>query len=208
MSSSGEAILAADRTIIERAFGGCLSNMYACSEFMFLGVQEAGSPTMRLFDNDLIFEPGPDHTLVTNTVNRVLPLIRYRLDDVLVPAAPRDGERRFHGIVGWMEQAPTFVNAVGERDRISFHTINELLIPNARRFQMRVTGPDRFRLLLELEAGADPTRTTMARLAAERALRAALAAKGLTNVGFAIELVDSIPVDPRTGKFKLIVPAA
>ena len=208
VSSSGEAILPADLAVIEQAFGRCVSNVYACSELMFLGRQDPGSPSMRLFENDLIFETAADHTLVTNTVNRIMPLIRYRLDDVLVPLEA-DGERKaFSGIVGRMEQTASFVNSNGREEWFGWHLIAGLMVPGVRRFQMQITGPDSFRLLLELEEGLDATGIEAARRGMDNDVRAALVAKELANVRFSIQVVESIPIDPHSGKFRLIVKAA
>ena len=85
VANSGEALPPSTRELIERAFGQCLRNVYSCSEHLIIGVREAGSGSMRLLEDELILELRADCTLVTNMFNRVVPLIRYQMNDVLTP---------------------------------------------------------------------------------------------------------------------------
>jgi hypothetical protein len=92
-------------------------------------------------------------------------------------------------------------------DFISPHAVNELLIRNVRRFQLVVKDKTSclFRVCLEdglsdaeRQATLADTRTRLGEL---------FGAKDMGNVDIAIEEVEELPVDPRTGKFHLIVPA-
>ena len=47
-----------------------------------------GSSNIVLHDHDLIYEFYPDHSVVTNMFNETLPLIRYRMADILRPWIP------------------------------------------------------------------------------------------------------------------------
>ena len=112
---------------------------------------------MRLYEDELMFEINDDQrTLVTNLYNRALPLIRYRMGDVLQPVESDEHApyRSIAEVVGRVEQVAKFVNGRGVMDGISPHAINELLIPHVRQFQMRITGPTSFELAIVLEKGA------------------------------------------------------
>ena len=165
---------------------------------------------MQLLEDDLIFELSDDHTVVTNLFNRTLPLIRYRMNDVLIP-------RRFSGtppftrvenIVGRDEHTPVFTDRQGGQDFISPHIINEFLVEHLRRFQMQLIDETSFVFRVVLEPGLAPDRHRQTVRRIRDRLREILAAKALDHVGFEIEEVEDLPVDPRTGKFRLIVPAS
>jgi phenylacetate-CoA ligase len=209
VTNSGEPLLAADRQVIERAFGKCLRNFYVCSEHLFMGLKEAWWDSMRLFEDDLIFEIQSDHTLVTNLFNRTLPLIRYKMTDILTPLdrAEHAPYRAIAEVAGRVEQQPKFRNRHGVVDGISPHTINEILVPHVRQFQMRLRSLDAFDFAMVFQAGA---RTDQKREAVEIArarLTAILAEKEMDNVTFELLAVEEIPINSKTRKFQLIMPA-
>jgi phenylacetate-coenzyme A ligase PaaK-like adenylate-forming protein len=205
--SSGEALLEADRTVIESVFGRCVKNLYACSEFGLMGVREPSWQSMRLLEDSLIFEIEPDHTVVTNLSNRVLPLIRYRMNDVLslLPSLEHSPYRAITDVVGRVEQLAKFRNRRGEIDGISPHTINEILIPCVRRFQMRILGLESFCLAVVFDSSASALQKQEALAIARRNLAAILREKEMDNVTFDVTAVDDLPVDSKSGKFRLIV---
>ena len=141
VQSSGEPIGAADREMIESVFGIPVLNVYSCTEHLIMGLGKAEYGGIYLFEDDLIFEIEPDHTLITNLFNYTQPLIRYRMDDVLEKM--EDPEPLFpftkvQEISGRSEQIPFFTNRHGEEDFISPHIINEFIVKNVRRFQFQV----------------------------------------------------------------------
>ncbi len=207
ISNSGEAISKVDRERIEAAFGVGVRNVYTSSEHMVMAAQEPGSQTMRLFEDDLIFEPSESHTLVTNLFNRTFPLIRYRMGDAIEVVAEFDlhaPHRMIREIPGRAEQAPVFVNKYGELDWISPHMIYSLMVENLRRHQLVQTSESAFvfSVVLEPALNLQERRRTVAEISDR--LTAILAQKSMENVGFRIEEVKEISVDPKTGKFSMI----
>jgi phenylacetate-coenzyme A ligase PaaK-like adenylate-forming protein len=208
--SSGEPLLDADRAVIERAFGQCVRNTYVSSEHMFMGMKEPGWTGMRLLEDDLIFEIYPDHVLVTNLFNRALPLIRYRMNEVLtlLDSSEHAPYRAISDIVGRVEQSAGFINEHGAMDSISPHTINEIIIPHVSRFQMRITGSDSFAFAIVFDGRADAEQRDAAIEAASRRLREILKQKEMANVRFTVLPCADLPIDPATRKFRLIVNSA
>ena len=93
--------------------------MYACTEHLMLGISNPDGDTMTLMDDNLIFEFYEDHSVITNLFNYTLPLIRYRMSDILRPvSAPGAPRIVIQNLVGRTEQMPVFVN--GDR-RQGFH---------------------------------------------------------------------------------------
>lgn len=165
---------------------------------------------MYLLEDDLIFELKPDHTLVTNLFNFTLPLIRYRMNDVLQEKEDPDPMlpfRKVEEIVGRKEHIPFFTNVHGDDDFVSSHTINEFLVPKLRRFQLQVTGKESciFRVCLDDGLGPDQRDATLREI--HTRLGVLFAQKEMQNVDIQVEPVDELLPDARTGKFRLIVPA-
>ncbi len=207
INNSAEPIPHATRELVLKAFGPVLRNMYACSEHMVLGLREAASETMRLVEDDLILETHPDHTIVTNIFNRLMPLIRYRLSDVLrvVDANDHYPYRATADAVGRIEQTAKFINRHGVEDSISQFIFVEMIIPGARRFQVRITGPTSVVVAVVPEEGLNADGRQKAVDAVSTRLKAVLATKEMDNVTYSVVFEDDIPVDPTTKKYKLIV---
>jgi phenylacetate-CoA ligase len=207
VAATGEMVTTADMQFLSAAFGGAAaSSIYACTEHMMLGISNPGTNTMTLMDDDLVFEFHDDHSLITNLYNFTMPLIRYRMSDILRPvSAP--GARRIviENLVGRTEQMPLFVNSAGARDFISPHTINEIFVDGVTRFQMQITGPSSFRFPICVDAGLDSEQRSAASAGVKARLAEILEQKGLGNVTFEVPIVADIPLNERTRKFQLIV---
>jgi phenylacetate-CoA ligase len=206
VAATGEMVTTADMQFLSAAFGGAAaSSIYACTEHMMLGISNPGTDTMTLIDDDLVFEFYEDHSLITNLYNFTMPLIRYRMSDILRPvSAP--GARRIviENLVGRTEQMPVFVNSAGATDFISPHTINEIFVDGVTRFQMQITGPSSFRFPICVDARLDSERRTAAAAGVKARLTEILQQKGLGNVAFEVPIVADIALNERTRKFQLI----
>jgi phenylacetate-CoA ligase len=205
--ATGETVTQADAQFLSSAFGGAsVVNMYACTEHMLLGISNADAECMTLLDDNLIFEFHEDHSVITNLFNHTLPLIRYRMSDILRPlSTPGEPRISIHNLVGRAERLPQFVNAAGTRDFISPHTINEIFVRGVTRFQMQITGDASFRFPICVEPKLDDAQRSAAVSGVEARLSQILAQKGLGNVTFDVPIVADIPLNERTRKFQLIV---
>lgn len=208
VDTGGEPLNPEARRIIEKAFAAPLLDLYASTEHMLMAMTHPLYGGMHLLEDDLIFELHPDHTCVTNLFNRTLPLIRYRMEDVLqtMPEAPWPlPYTRIRDIVGRMEHAPVFTNRHGSEDFICPIVIVELHVRNLRRFQIRLLGRSSFLFRACLEKGLGPQEREEVLRNIRMKLQEILGQKEMENVTFDIEEVDSLDVDPKTGKFRLIV---
>ena len=205
--ATGEMVTHADLQFLSQTFGGARAlSLYACTEHMMLGISNLDGETMTLLDDNLMFEFYEDHSVITNLFNYTLPLIRYRMSDILRPvSAP--GARRIviQNLVGRTEQMPVFVNGAGAKDFISPHIINEIFVKGVTRFQMQITGPSSFRFPICVDAGLDEAGRAIAETGVRMRLAEILAQKGLSNVTFEVQIVADIPLNERTRKFQLIV---
>lgn len=212
VGTAGESMSTTDRRILEDAFGCPANNGYGSSEHLMMGVALPGGASMLLLDDDLIYEPCEDHTLVTNLFNYTLPLIRYRMADILRPVSrPTDSSSPYleiESLVGRSEMMPRFVNEDGADDFVSPHTINEIFVPGVVRFQMRLIDKTAFRFAVCLDVALSEAACEEAVRSVEARLREILRQKRMGNVRFTVEVVDDIPLNPQTRKFRLIVKEA
>ncbi|MEI7933149.1 MAG: hypothetical protein WCI21_08870 [Alphaproteobacteria bacterium] len=207
IGATGETVTKADMAFLSEAFGGAsVTSAYGCTEHLGLGSSNPGGETMTLNDNDLIFEFRDDHSLITNLFNYTMPLIRYRMSDILRPVSgPNDRELVIENLVGRTERTPVFTNAAGQSDFISPHTINEVFVAGVTRFQFQITGEASFRFPICLDPALDAAGQARAVARIEARLGEILAQKDMGNVTFEVPVVDDIPVNAKTRKFQLIV---
>lgn len=207
--ASGETLTASDRALLQQAFRCDVANLYACTEHLMMGASDPDGELMTLYDDNLIYEFFADHLLVTNLFNTTLPLIRYRMSDILqlVPNAAGTRHLKIRNIVGRSELAPLFVNDAGVEDFVSPHTINEIFVAGVTRFQLQITGRTSFTFLVCLDPTLDAAAKSQALRALDTRLREILVRKRMSSVQFSIETRDEIGVDPRTRKLRLIVDA-
>ncbi len=210
LGNGGEPLSPEAKAYLERVFGVPVMNAYACSEHLYMGMTLPGVDGMHLLEDDLIFELGADHTCVTNLFNDVMPLIRYRMDDVLVADASGTSHypfTRVKEIVGRQEDALVFTNQHGIDDFIHPIVIVELVVPGLKAWQIVLEDKTSFRLRARFDDGLTSKERQETEGRIRHALSTILAEKEMLNVKFEIEPVGSLSIDPVTGKFRLVTRA-
>lgn len=208
VASGGEPVSSADLLLLKHAFGGAVYNNYGTSEHLVMGVMEPDEGMMTLYDDDLIYEPHDDHLVVTNLFNFTLPLIRYRMSDVIrvVPNASSSlPYLTIESLVGRTATAPAFANEDGITDFISPFTIIEMFVAGVQRFQMHLLGPERFEFAVCLDPMLTPEQRTTAIIDVEKRLGSTLEKKRMRNVKFQVKPVEELSLNPKSRKLELIV---
>lgn len=209
VASGGEPLLPDARALIERAFQTQVMNIYASTEHLYMGLTLPGSDGMHLMEDDLIFELHEDHTCVTNLFNDTMPLIRYRMSDVLLPdERPRKDSypyTKVQSLVGRQENALIFINEKGQRDFIHPFVVLDLAVPGLNAWQVVLESLSSFRVRVCLEAGCAESQCREAVERVTHHFQHILKEKQMQNVVFEIERVDSLPIDPKTAKFRLVL---
>jgi phenylacetate-CoA ligase len=163
---------------------------------------------MCLLEDDLIFELRSDCTCVTNLLNDTLPLIRYRMDDLLIPEPDASGRYPFtkiRDLVGRSEDSLVFLNREGVEDFIHPSLIGELLVPGLKSWQIQLVDQASFVFRARFEAGRSREQKQAISRQIRDQLGAILAEKRMDNVEFEIEEVDSLKLDPASGKTRMIL---
>jgi len=208
LSNGGEPLLPTVKAYVERVFKAPIVNVYASSEHLIMGLTLPRTSGLHLLEDDLIFELHEDQTCVTNLFNETMPLIRYRMDDVLQPEvneAPRYPFTRVKEVVGRYEDALVFTNRHGRDDFIHPIVIVELIVPGLDAWQVVLVDKTTFRFRARYEARVTVEQRAGVRERIRTTLDAILAAKEMDNVRFDIEDVETLAADPRSGKFRMVV---
>jgi phenylacetate-CoA ligase len=208
VGNGGEPLLPEVKAYLENIFKVPVLNGYASSEHLYMGMTLPGSDGMHLMEDDLIFEIHSDHTCVTNLFNDTMPLIRYRMDDVLVPDS--GGHRRYpftkvKEIVGRYEDALVFTNRHGKDDFIHPIVIVELIVKGLNAWQIVLENKTSFRFRARFDSGLTAQECVETRKRIHKTINAILAGKEMSNVRFEIEEVESLEIDPHSGKFRLVL---
>lgn len=208
VGSGGEPLLPDVKAYIERIFKVPVLNGYASSEHLHMAMTLPGSDGMFLLEDDLIFEIQSDHTCVTNLFNDAMPLIRYRMDDVLVPEVSSHSIypfTRIKEIVGRQEDSLVFTNRHGKDDFIHPIVIVELIVNGLIGWQIVLESKSSFRFRARFDAALTPQECESTREQIRKKLKVILAEKDMENVRFEIERVETLEIDPHSGKFRLVV---
>lgn len=124
VESGGEPLFPQEREILRSTFRCEIANSYGSSEVNLMGVALNDWEGIYLFEDDLLFELGPDSTCVTNLFNKTMPLIRYQFDDVLIPvdvSSPRMPFQVVSETIGRSQELITF--ETGEGNERKFRTV-------------------------------------------------------------------------------------
>ncbi|AHM57209.1 coenzyme F390 synthetase [Peptoclostridium acidaminophilum DSM 3953] len=203
--------------IINKAFGVKPHDFYAASESIGMATQCDVHRGLHLFNDWHIFEvikkngepagPGESGNLVlTNLYNYTQPLIRYRMDDEIVlgegvcscgwsfPLASK--------VAGREEEFLYFEKPNGSKESLNPVLFIEFIVEGLEKLQVVQTEKNYLRLNVIIRGDKD---AAVSRI--KNRMDKILNMKNLADfVGYEINTVEDIPNDPKTGKFKLIIP--
>lgn len=204
-----ETIRSEDRHFIEAVFGVRVLNVYSTCECLHMGMPLTDDDSMYLMEDEMIFELHEDYTCVTNLFNWTMPLIRYRFDDVLQPADEGESPlpfQRVKNVVGRLEATLEFIRPDGSSESLHPALVETFYAPGIVTWQVEQRAVDaiEFRAVYEDGLAAENRRQVAAAVA--RKIAKVLRAKKLEHVRFELREVAELNPDPRTGKFRIIIP--
>lgn len=211
----GEKLTPEQIDITLQAFGQKPRSIYGASESIIMGADTVHDEGMYLFNDWNIVETLDEmdqpvdvnqsgRAVLTNLYNYTMPIIRYRMDDVLSIDRNPQGKTLPYDIITTIEGRAEDFLELGNGDQLaSIHPIVfvEFHVPGLKQLQIIKKSSDYFiaRTVMHCDAGQVIPET-------RHRLQQILDNCGLGDaVRFDIEVVDNIPNDPVTGKFRLIV---
>lgn len=213
LQSSGEVLTENMRHTIETAFKQDVIDLYACSESIVLGIQKSSRDPFHLFndwhhievvdENDNIVPEGTQGTLLVTPLYRTLqPLIRYRLSDTMALTTTDQPFIALNRFTGRTEDTLVYIDPEGIKHPIHASEMVEFFAPGMRQFQFEQTAPNSLLLRISVHDGYSDTRQF-----AEKKVKDILVKANIEKfVTAKVELVESIGVNPKTGKFKIVIP--
>lgn len=205
------------RNTITKAFGREPVNLYAGSESLSMAAQCKRYENLHLFTDWHIFEAvdddlrpvaagTPGNLLLTNLYNYTQPLIRYQMHDEVVINEQSCGcgspFPTIRNLAGRQEEFLWFDTAEGKRDYLHPIVLVELFVAGLKKFQVIQTQKNEMLMKVIVDGNKEAV------LAAIRQrMKEIFSGKKLDKtVKLNLEIVEDIPNDPITGKFKLIIP--
>lgn len=212
VATNSEPLLPETRDRAREAWGVEINNVWGCVEVGLIGVECDAHEGLHLTD-DLIITEFVDHdnvpvndpeavekVLVTSLYNRTMPLIRYEVTDLVIPAAvpcrcgapfPLIAEVRGRADDAFRYDGGVAIHPLVFRTPLGQH-------PMIEEYQVRQT--PRGALIAIVTRGA----VDFVRL--EQELVAAVQSAGLNAPSFEIAVVDALQRHPETGKLKRFIP--
>lgn len=205
------------RETIRKAFGVEPINFYAASESVGLAAECDIGGGFHLFDDwhcleivDKNLKPvnlgEPGKVLLTNLYNYTQPLIRYQLDDEIIldnkPCLCGCPFSTIKNIAGRQEEFLWFEKSDGKKEYIHPIVIVEFFVPGLEKLQIIQTQKNKFLMKVIVHGNKEDVLSAI-----RKRMNEILKGKGLEEVvSFEVEVVKEIEIDPKTGKFKLILP--
>lgn len=212
--SGGEKLLHSQAKTIKAAFDIAPHSIYGASESVIIGADTSHEEGMYLFSHFVIMETLNDQDqavgnneygrgVLTNLYNYSQPLIRYRMDDILsIDRQPANAHLPFERINDIEGRAEDFLEFEKNGKRVFIHPLIfvEFYVNGLKQLQIIKDSAYHLTLRVSLEDRGEQILREI-RQKMQEILHNLL----LTEiVRFDIEIVEQIPNDPKTGKFKLI----
>jgi phenylacetate-coenzyme A ligase PaaK-like adenylate-forming protein len=205
------------RNTIKQAFGREPVNFYAASESLSMAAQCDRYENLHLFSDWHIFEAvdddlgpvaagTPGNLLLTNLYNYTQPLIRYQMHDEVVMNDQLCGcgspFPTIRNLAGRQEEFLWFDTAEGKRDYLHPIVLVELFVAGLKKFQVIQTQKNEMLMKVIVDGNKEAV------LAAIRQrMNEIFCGKQIDKtVKLNLEIVEDIPNNPITGKYKLIIP--
>lgn len=202
--SGGEGIDQRGKNFIEKIFKVPLINMYAFCECFFLGIGKKEYNGIYLRDDLAFIEIKDNHLLLTNLVNKTQPIIRYRIDDYVKLKKDTTKKLPFtliDDVVGRDEATIWLENKGGNLDFIHPLVMTDFYVKGLDKLQVILKDKKLFNLKIVIK---DRDKKTVIKEVKIK-LDALLAEKNFNDVKYKIIVVENIPVDKKTCKFKLVI---
>lgn len=196
-------IILHQKEYITGVFHAPMNNNYGFAECIIVGVGRDEYGGILLRDDLVLIEFFEDYILVTNLFNKTEPLIRYRIDDCLKQkkSSLRYPFTLVDNVVGRSEFIINLENDFGEIDYIHPLIFTDFYVKGLSGLQFVLKDKKSFDVRVMI---AEKEREHVIQ-AIKKKLDEWLAIKHFTSVSYTIQVVEKLPVDQKTGKFKLIV---
>lgn len=204
LTNCGEGVNQKDKKYITKIFNTSMSNLYGFAECVVCGFGKDEYGGIYFMDDISLIEVKENHILLTNLFNKTEPIIRYRIDDYV---KIKNDEKKIlpftlvEDIIGRVEFVIWFENNEGEMDFIHPLVFTDFYVKGLDKLQIAIKSKTSF----EFRAVITSNNTEEIKKNIANKLDILLSEKKFTNVKYEIKIIDDLPIDKKTGKFRLIV---
>lgn len=204
--TGGEPLTKPLRNYIESVLKSEVFDIYGASESIILGLGRRDYHGLYLFDDINYMELDKDCTYLTPLYNFAQPLIRYRLSDKLKGKKRNKNEilpyTKIEKIVGRNEEIMWFKNEDGKEDFIHPLIVDEIEVKGLEKYQFVQLSSHEFKIRVVLQKSVNKE---LLEKEIRKQMDDILKEKNLTNLNYWIEEVQEIPINPATGKSKMVI---
>jgi phenylacetate-CoA ligase len=206
--TGGEPLRKEISNYLSSVFDADVIDYYGCTESIFLGMGTSWYEGMYLMDDMNYVEVDEfGRLIITPLYNKIFPLIRYRLNDVV-----EGFDREYKGplpythikrVIGREEEIMWFKNENGDKDFLHPLFIDDLDVEGIKEYQFVQTSDESLILncVKQPNAGEDVEEEI------KRQLDQFLSKKKLRNVKYDVHFTDTLQIDKITGKVKMVIDA-
>lgn len=203
--SGGEPLTKALKRDLQEVFKADVVDFYGCSESLLLGAGSSWYEGIYLFDDMNYTEIDREgHLIITPLYNLAMPLIRYKLDDIVCGFTRSfDGPLPFthiDKIIGRDNDILWFINEVGARDFLHPLALDDIIADGLKEFQIVRMSDWSFRVDCIADHPSGNTKTNIS-----RQLDDILEKKHMKNVRYEIRFCAHLKRNARSGKVPLTV---
>lgn len=206
--SSGEPLRPEMRTLLEQTYRARVIDLYCASETLLVAGGSSAEGLM-LYEDDTYVEIFDDHWLATNLFNRILPLIRYRLNDVLEQCEPPSQETPFRWIkciAGRNDLPFELLNNDGDLEPVGPLSVAYMPLPPVTGLQLVIHDASDIQLRIVTPDDLTPIERELLLRNVRVALQNWLIGKRMDKyVHCEVIGVNQLETDPKSGKTKLIL---
>lgn len=205
--TAGEPLTDQLREYIESTLDSQVHDIYGASETVLIGLGKGEFDGVYIFDDVNYVEFEKDCIYVTPLYNYSQPLIRYKLTDTLqLKERGQDEElpyTKISKIVGRNEEIMWFDTENGGEDFLHPLVVDNIDVDELANYQFVQLSSEKFKIKSVLEEGISDEEGVKDEI--KRQMDAMLKEKELTNLDYWIEMVSEIPINPDTGKSKMVI---
>lgn len=204
--TGGEPLTKENSMYYSKIFNSDTIDYYGCTESICIGASTNYYSGMYLFDDLNYIEKDEENKLIiTPLYNKTFPLIRYKLSDMVLNLNKRGygslPYTHIDKIMGRNEELMWFINENGNKDFLHPLFLDDLNVEGILKYQFIQVNGNRF--ILKCISSCKDTSYLSEKIFSQ--INIFLKNKNMQNVKYSIEFVDNIPVNPKTGKSKLVI---
>lgn len=206
--TGGEPLSKEVSSYLSSVFDADVIDYYGCTESIFLGMGTTWYEGMYLMDDMNYVEVDEfGRLIITPLYNKIFPLIRYRLNDVV-----EGFDREYKGplpythikrVIGREEEIMWFKNENGDKDFLHPLFIDDLDVEGIKEYQFVQTSDESLILnCVKLPNAGEDVEEEI-----KRQLDQFLSKKKLRNVKYEVHFTGTLQIDKITGKVKMVIDA-